>query len=53
VLARLDPVPLIVQDANETDAGRVRADLLRWSGQASAATAVVTGQAVRKDKGPG
>ena len=35
VLARLHPVPLIVQDADETDAARVRADLLRWSGQAS------------------
>jgi len=30
VLARLDPVPLIVQDADESDAVRVRADLLRW-----------------------
>ena len=37
VLARLAPVPLIVQDARESDAGRVRADLLRWSGQASIA----------------
>src|SRR5829696_378103 len=30
-LARLPPVPLIVQDASEADAARVRADLLRWS----------------------
>lgn len=29
-LARIDPVPVIVQDASEDDAGRVRADLLRW-----------------------
>ena len=54
VLARLQPVPLIVQDADETDARRVRADLLRWSGQASAATGFVTREAVpRTDKGPG
>ena len=33
-LACLPPVPLIVQDAHESDAGRVRADLLRWSAQA-------------------
>ncbi|GIH22568.1 epimerase [Acrocarpospora phusangensis] len=30
-LARLAPVPLIVQDAAEADAARVRADLLRWA----------------------
>jgi sugar phosphate isomerase/epimerase len=29
-LARIDPVPVIVQDASEDDAARVRADLLRW-----------------------
>jgi sugar phosphate isomerase/epimerase len=29
-LSRLPPVPLIVQDATEDDAPRVRADLLRW-----------------------
>jgi len=29
-LARLPPVPLIVQDASEDDAARVRYDLLRW-----------------------
>jgi sugar phosphate isomerase/epimerase len=34
-LARLAPVPLIVQDADERDAARVRIDLLRWSAQAS------------------
>jgi hypothetical protein len=28
-LARLPPVPLIVQDAHEDDAARVREDLLR------------------------
>ena len=30
-LDRLDPVPLIVQDAAEDDAARVRADLIRWA----------------------
>jgi sugar phosphate isomerase/epimerase len=30
-LARIAPVPLIVQDAAEDDASRVRADLLRWA----------------------
>ncbi|HWN32930.1 MAG TPA: sugar phosphate isomerase/epimerase [Pseudonocardia sp.] len=30
LLDRIDPVPVIVQDAVETDAARVRADLLRW-----------------------
>ena len=34
-LARLAPVPLIVQDADERDAARVRIDLLRWSAEAS------------------
>ncbi len=34
-LARLPPVPLIVQDATEDDAARVRADLLRWEREAS------------------
>jgi sugar phosphate isomerase/epimerase len=34
-LARLPPVPLIVQDASEADAARVRADLLRWEREAS------------------
>ncbi|WP_214110138.1 sugar phosphate isomerase/epimerase family protein [Acrocarpospora catenulata] len=29
-LARIAPVPLIVQDAAEADAARVRADLVRW-----------------------
>ncbi|WNV86004.1 TIM barrel protein [Umezawaea sp. Da 62-37] len=29
-LATIAPVPMIVQDASETDAARVRADLLRW-----------------------
>jgi sugar phosphate isomerase/epimerase len=29
-LTRIDPVPVIVQDASEDDARRVRADLLRW-----------------------
>lgn len=35
-LARLAPVPVIVQDAHERDAARVRADLLRWHAEASA-----------------
>ena len=30
LLDRIDPVPVIVQDAVETDAARVRTDLLRW-----------------------
>jgi sugar phosphate isomerase/epimerase len=34
-LARLPPVPLIVQDAGEAGAARVRADLLRWEREAS------------------
>jgi hypothetical protein len=34
-LARLSPVPLIVQDAHEDDADRVREDLLRWYDEAS------------------
>jgi sugar phosphate isomerase/epimerase len=34
-LARLGPVPVIVQDASEDDAAQVRADLLRWYGEAS------------------
>ncbi len=29
-LNRIAPVPLIVQDAEEDDAARVRVDLLRW-----------------------
>ncbi|MBM2618611.1 sugar phosphate isomerase/epimerase [Actinoplanes sp. LDG1-06] len=32
-LNRIAPVPLIVQDASEADAPRVRADLLRWAAQ--------------------
>lgn len=35
-LARLAPVPLIVQDAHEGDAARVRDDLLRWYDEANA-----------------
>jgi sugar phosphate isomerase/epimerase len=35
-LARLPPVPLIVQDAHPDDATRVRSDLLRWYAQATA-----------------
>jgi hypothetical protein len=38
-LARLPPVPLIVQDAAEDDAARVRDDLLRWHRQAGQVTA--------------
>jgi hypothetical protein len=34
-LARLRPVPVIVQDASEDDAARVRADLVRWHDEAS------------------
>ena len=34
-LARLPPVPLIVQDAHEDDATRVRGDLLRWYDEAN------------------
>jgi sugar phosphate isomerase/epimerase len=34
-LARLPPVPLIVQDAHEDDAARVREDLLRWYDEAN------------------
>ena len=34
-LARLDPVPAIVQDADESDAARIHADLLRWNSEAS------------------
>ncbi len=34
-LARLPPVPLIVQDAHEDDAARVRNDLLRWYDEAT------------------
>jgi sugar phosphate isomerase/epimerase len=30
-LARIAPVPLIVQDASEADAARVRTDMLRWA----------------------
>lgn len=33
-LARLAPVPVIVQDAHEGDAARVRTDLLRWYDEA-------------------
>ena len=33
-LARIDPVPVIVQDAVEDDASRVRDDLLRWYAEA-------------------
>ena len=32
-LTRLGPMPLIVQDADEVDAARVRLDLLRWQGE--------------------
>jgi sugar phosphate isomerase/epimerase len=35
-LARLAPVPVIVQDAHEGDAARVRDDLLRWYDEANA-----------------
>lgn len=34
-LARIDAVPVIVQDASEDDAARVRDDLLRWYSEAS------------------
>ena len=34
-LARLGPVPVIVQDASENDAPRVRADLVRWYDEAT------------------
>jgi sugar phosphate isomerase/epimerase len=34
-LARLGPVPVIVQDTAEHDAARVRADLVRWYDEAS------------------
>ncbi len=34
-LARIDAVPVIVQDASEDDAARVRDDLLRWHSEAS------------------
>jgi hypothetical protein len=34
-LARLPLVPVIVQDAHEDDATRVREDLLRWYDEAS------------------
>jgi sugar phosphate isomerase/epimerase len=34
-LARIAPVPMIVQDATEEDAARVRADLLRWYEESS------------------
>ena len=37
-LARLPPVPLIVQDTTEDDAARVRDDLLRWHHQAGQVT---------------
>ena len=33
-LERVAPVPLIVRDAEESDAARVRKDLLRWSEEA-------------------
>jgi len=35
-LARIAPVPVIVQDASEDDAARVHADLLRWYTEAEA-----------------
>jgi sugar phosphate isomerase/epimerase len=35
-LARIAPVPVIVQDASEDDAARVHADLLRWYTEAAA-----------------
>lgn len=34
-LAGIAPVPVIVQDADESDAARVRTDLLRWHAEAS------------------
>jgi sugar phosphate isomerase/epimerase len=34
-LARIGPVPVIVQDASEQDAARIRAELVRWYDQAS------------------
>jgi len=34
-LARLGPVPVIVQDASEDDAAQVRADMVRWYAEAS------------------
>lgn len=37
-LNRVVPVPLIVQDADETDAARVRTDLLRWHDETQSAT---------------
>jgi sugar phosphate isomerase/epimerase len=33
-LERIAPIPLIVQDADESDAARVRDDLLRWGREA-------------------
>jgi hypothetical protein len=34
-LAPLPPVPVVVQDTSETDAARVRDDLLRWFAEAN------------------
>ncbi|HET9778614.1 MAG TPA: sugar phosphate isomerase/epimerase family protein [Propionibacteriaceae bacterium] len=34
-LARIGPVPVIVQDSSEDDASRVRADLVRWYDEAT------------------
>jgi hypothetical protein len=34
-LARIAPVPVIVQGAAEDDAARVRTDLLRWHAEAT------------------
>ncbi|HTF41571.1 MAG TPA: sugar phosphate isomerase/epimerase family protein [Propionibacteriaceae bacterium] len=34
-LARIGPVPVIVQDSSEDDAARVRADLVRWYDEAT------------------
>jgi sugar phosphate isomerase/epimerase len=36
LLQSIEPVPLIVQDTDETDAARVHADLLRWDGETRA-----------------
>jgi sugar phosphate isomerase/epimerase len=41
-LASLPPVPLIVQDAHQDDATRVREDLLRWYDEASIRWVTVT-----------
>ena len=51
-LSRVAPVPVVVQDATEDDAARVRAELLRWYAEAAARSSKWTDLVRRTGDGP-